>query len=76
MFKKTLLASGTFCVNWELVPGRGALEQQQQSLLESARHAAAGGRVHAIGVTDNPGGAPAMSAEFICAELQRSGVEP
>ncbi len=76
MFKDVLCDPHSFCVNWELVPGRGAREKQQEQLVEQARQAVSGGKVHAIGITDNPGGSPALASEYLCAELQSLGVEP
>ncbi len=66
----------TFSVTWELVPGRGAFEKAQQDVIDAATKAAASGRVHALTVTDNPGGNPAISAEMLGAEIRRLGIEP
>ena len=66
----------TFSVTWELVPGRGAFEKAQQDVIDAATKAAASGRVHALTITDNPGGSPAISAEMLGAEIRRLGIEP
>lgn len=71
-----LLSPGTFCVTWEQIPGRGAFELQQAEIIDHAERAARGGKIHAISVTDNPGGNPALSTEMLCAELKRLGMEP
>jgi methylenetetrahydrofolate reductase (NADPH) len=34
------------------------------------------GKVHAISVTDNPGGNPAISTEMLCTEIKKLGIEP
>ena len=65
-----------FPVTWELVPGRGAKEPQQQQALELAGRAAAGGRIAALTITDNPGGTPALSADFMSMEIVKKGIEP
>ncbi|NLE44554.1 MAG: methylenetetrahydrofolate reductase [Chloroflexi bacterium] len=75
-FHTSLLDPSTFTITWELVPGRGSFEQDQIQLLRSAEQAARGGRVHALTITDNPGGSPALSAEMLSTELNRLGIEP
>jgi methylenetetrahydrofolate reductase (NADPH) len=74
--KDALLNPNTFCVTWELIPGRGAFEVTQQEVIENAHKAAIKGKIHAISLTDNPGGAPAISPEMFAAEIKRAGVEP
>ena len=59
-YELSLYDANTFSVTWELVPGRGAFEKTQQDLIEAAQKAAASGRVHALTITDNPGGQPAL----------------
>lgn len=75
-YHRSLADPDTFSVSWELVPGRGSVESAQQAVIRSAEEAAAGGRVHALTLTDNPGGNPAISAEMLGAEISRLGVEP
>lgn len=76
LFKEAILSPETFCVTWEQIPGRGAFEAQQYETIENAEKAAKGGRVHAISVTDNPGGNPAISTEMLCTEIRSLGIEP
>jgi methylenetetrahydrofolate reductase (NADPH) len=71
-----LMDKDTFTVTWELVPGRGAFEKAQESVLVLAEMAAKGGKVHAVSITDNPGGSAALSAEMLGAEIMRLGIEP
>jgi methylenetetrahydrofolate reductase (NADPH) len=68
--------ANTFSVTWELAPGRGAFEKAQQDMIDAATQAAASGRIHALTITDNPGGNPAISAEMLGAEIRRLGIEP
>ncbi len=75
-FERSLNDKKTFSVTWELVPGRGAFEKSQIDILSTAERAAKTGRVHALTITDNPGGAPALSAEMLGAEIIRMGCEP
>jgi len=76
LLKEAILDPNTFCVTWEQVPGRGAFEMQQERLIEDARRAAGKGKVHAVSVTDNPGGNPAISTEILCTEIKKLGIEP
>ncbi len=75
-FNKALLDPQMFAVSWELVPGRGAKEAAQERTLALAQRAAAGGKIHAVSLTDNPGGTPAMSADFMGTEIKKMGIEP
>lgn len=75
-FKQSLLDKSTFSVTWELVPGRGAREKAQDVVFASAELAARGGKVHALTITDNPGGNPAISADYLGMEIRKMGIEP
>jgi methylenetetrahydrofolate reductase (NADPH) len=75
-FKEALLNPYVFPVTWELVPGRGAREAAQEKALALAIQAAEGGKISALTVTDNPGGSPAMSADFMGSEILNLGIEP
>src|SRR5690242_18296302 len=76
LYERSLRDPKKFSLTWELVPGRGACEKSQESILDTARLAAQGGRVHAMTITDNPGGNIALSAEMLGAEIARLGIEP
>jgi len=75
-FQKSLLDESTFGVTWELVPGRGSFEKAQEVVIASAEQAAKGGKIDALTITENPGGNPAISAEMLCAEIYKLGIEP
>jgi len=75
-FKEALLNPSAFPVTWELVPGRGAKEAAQEKAITLAGQAASGGIIHALTLTDNPGGTPAMSADFMGSEIVHLGIEP
>lgn len=75
-FQASLLDKNTFSVTWELVPGRGAFEKAQEEVVASATAAVKGGKVHALTITDNPGGNPAISAEMLGVEILKMGIEP
>jgi methylenetetrahydrofolate reductase (NADPH) len=76
MFQENVLNPSTFCVTWEQIPGRGAVERQQEDIIINAEKARQSGKIHAIGITDNPGGNPALAVDLLCAELKRTGMEP
>src|SRR5690606_8504436 len=42
----------------------------------AAEQAAKGGKVHALTITDNPGGNPAMLADYLGMEVFQKGIEP
>ncbi|HQP24508.1 MAG TPA: methylenetetrahydrofolate reductase, partial [Smithellaceae bacterium] len=75
-FKEALLNPSVFPVTWELVPGRGAREAAQDKALDLARQAVSNSHIYALTLTDNPGGTPAMSADFMGSEIVRLGIEP
>ena len=74
-YQESLLDKDIFSVSWELVPGRGAVEPYQEALIASAEEAAKDERIHAVTITDNPGGNPAISAEMLGVEVSRAGVD-
>ncbi|MBN2225467.1 MAG: methylenetetrahydrofolate reductase C-terminal domain-containing protein [Deltaproteobacteria bacterium] len=76
MFRKALRDKETFCVNWELVPGRGFSERQQDEVIRNAEKAARSKKIHGIGITDNPGGTPALAVEFAAVEIMKMGIDP
>lgn len=75
-FKEAVLDPKTFAVVWELVPGRGAREKAQVDAVGSAEKAAQGNKVHAVTITDNPGGNPAILADYLGMEIKNLGIEP
>ena len=72
---KEALNNKEFVVTVELVPGRGAREEAQEKALAEAERIYSSGRVHAISVTDNPGGNPALLADAVAEELHTGGIE-
>lgn len=75
-FRESLRDPNSFTLSWELVPGRGAFEKEQEAIFLAAQAAARGGRLHALTITDNPGGNPAMSPAYLGIELKKMGIEP
>lgn len=75
-FKSSLLDKNTLSITWELVPGRGAREKAQEDAIAAAAQAAKGGKVHALTITDLPGGNPAITADYLGQEVLKQGIEP
>ncbi|MDR3052771.1 MAG: methylenetetrahydrofolate reductase, partial [Coriobacteriales bacterium] len=73
---KDALESGEFVVTCEVIPGRGAWEKSQIAEFAEAERLFATGRVHAISVTDNPGGNPALLADTFAADFLAKGITP
>ncbi len=65
-----------FTVTWELVPGRGAKEDNIEAIFRRAEEASRTDKVDGITLTDNPGGNPAISAEYIGMKLNEIGIDP
>ena len=57
-FKEALLERMEFIYTLELVPGRGSRGKTQDDILRIAERAAQSKLVHAVCITDNPGGHP------------------
>ncbi|MDR2197222.1 MAG: methylenetetrahydrofolate reductase C-terminal domain-containing protein [Coriobacteriales bacterium] len=57
------LQSGEFVVTCEIIPGRGANESAQRREFEEAQAIWETGRTHAVSITDNPSGNPALLAD-------------
>jgi methylenetetrahydrofolate reductase (NADPH) len=74
--KRSILDPRRFCLVWEQIPGPGAFEIRQETVLENARKAARSERICAISITDNPGGNPAIATDILCAEILKAGIEP
>ncbi|NTU89528.1 MAG: methylenetetrahydrofolate reductase [Actinobacteria bacterium] len=70
------LKRGEFVVTCELIPGRGANEAMQAHELEEGKKMWATGRVHALSITDNPGGNPALLPEALAQDLVAEGITP
>jgi methylenetetrahydrofolate reductase (NADPH) len=75
-FKEALLEKGEFIYTLELVPGRGSRGKTQDDILRIAEKAAKSKLVHAVSITDNPGGHPALSPDVIGLEISRLGIDP
>ena len=75
-FKQALSQRKEFIYTLELVPGRGSRGKTQDDILKTAEKAAKSRLVHALSITDNPGGHPALSPNVIGLEISRLGIDP
>jgi len=75
-FRDAMIQRDKFVYTVELVPGRGSRGKAHDQVLEIAQKAAAGGLIHALSVTDNPGGHPALAPEVIGFEVRQLGIDP
>jgi methylenetetrahydrofolate reductase (NADPH) len=75
-FQEVLLNPDILSVTWELIPGRGALEDSQENVIRMAEQAAKGNMVSSVTITDNPGGKPALSVFSMSSEVSKLGIEP
>ncbi len=64
-----------FVITWEMVPGRGAVEDHQEKEIGEAKRVYDSGPVHAVSITDNPGGNPAILSDSVGEELKNAGVD-
>jgi methylenetetrahydrofolate reductase (NADPH) len=70
-----LIQENRFIITWELVPGRGAWEDSNEKVLQQAQQAAKGKKIHAVSLTDNPGGSTAILPGVLGKEIAGLGME-
>jgi methylenetetrahydrofolate reductase (NADPH) len=75
-FRDALLEKKEFIFTLELVPGRGSRGKTQDEIMRIAEKAAKSRLVHALSITDNPGGHPAFSPDVIGLEISRLAIDP
>ena len=75
MFRDMLNAGDEFVVTCELVPGRGFKGRSVDQVLQFAEESKKIGAIHALSLTDNAGGNPALSADVLGVAIQEMGVE-
>lgn len=74
-FRNSLLSGEDFVVTCELIPGRGYKSKGIDSILTFAEEAKEHPRIHALSLTDNAGGNPALSADVLGQEINGMGVD-
>ncbi len=68
------LTRGEFVVTCEMIPGRGAFEVNQEQEYQNMLDMYQTGRVHAISITDCPGGNAAISAPAVARRFKEDGI--
>ncbi len=74
-FREALEARDKFVITCELIPGRGFKGKSVDQVISFAKEAKAIDSIHALSLTDNAGGNPALSADILAAEIQAIGVD-
>jgi methylenetetrahydrofolate reductase (NADPH) len=73
-FRTLLSESARFVVTCEHIPGRVSNHKKLDDIIKTAESYHASGLVHAVSLTDNPGGTPAISPDVIAREIERIGL--
>src|SRR3989339_1551126 len=73
-FKHLLQDTNEFVITCEHIPGRVSRDKKLDEILEFAAKCKESGIVHAISLTDNPGGTPAVSPDFLAMEIEKTGI--
>ena len=75
-FKEKVLSKKEFVVTCEFVPGRGYKGESVEGVIEFGKKVASSDLpIHAVSITDNPGGNPAVSPDVLAKELHAMGLE-
>ncbi len=74
-FREVLEAGKEFVITCEHVPGRGYKGKSLDQVISFAEETKNIDSIHALSLTDNAGGNPALSADVLASEIQAMGVE-
>ncbi len=74
-FQRSLADPDEFTLTLELVPSRGGQSRGHSRALSFAKEASADGRLHAVSITENAGGHPALSPEVMGSEISQLGLD-
>ncbi len=76
-FKEKVLEGRGFIVTCEFVPGRGYKGRSIEEVIEFGKKVVSSDLpIHAVSITDNPGGNPAITPDVLGMELHAMGLEP
>ncbi|MCD6308294.1 MAG: methylenetetrahydrofolate reductase C-terminal domain-containing protein [Candidatus Latescibacteria bacterium] len=73
-FRSLIDATDTFVITCEHTLGRISRGKKLDETVEFAAKGRETGLVHAVSLTDNPGGAPAISPDIVAMEIERTGM--
>jgi len=65
----------TFVITVEIIPTRGAIKKDVGEIIEFAHQCIDDGRVHALSLTDNPGGNPRLSPDILGLDIKYRGLD-
>ncbi|MQY76086.1 MAG: hypothetical protein GH155_00460 [Spirochaeta sp.] len=74
-FRDAILDSDEFVITFELVPGRGFTGRGIENIHKSAEEIKNFDAIHAISLTENAGGNPALLADVLGQEIVAAGVD-
>jgi len=74
-FAEALFEKKEFAVTCELIPGRGHIGKSMENISQFVESVKGFPGVHALSLTDNAGGNPALSADVLGAEIVAQGVD-
>lgn len=75
-FREKIKEGKEFVITCEFVPGRGSKGPVIDEIIKFGEKVISSGvPIHALSITDNPGGNPAVSPDFIAEELKNIGME-
>jgi len=72
--KYLLTESDKFVITCEHIPGRVSRDKKLDEILAFAEKCRETGLVHALSLTDNPGGTPAISPDMLALEIEKIGI--
>ncbi|MHB9030076.1 MAG: methylenetetrahydrofolate reductase, partial [Candidatus Latescibacterota bacterium] len=72
--KNLLTATDTFVVTCEHIPGRVSRDKKIDEIIAFAAKCRETGLVHALSLTDNPGGTPAIAPDVLAREIEQTGL--
>ena len=72
--KYLLTESDKFVITCEHIPGRVSRDKKLDEILSFAEKCRETGLVHALSLTDNPGGTPAISPDVLALEIEKIGI--
>ncbi len=73
-FRHMIEETDDFVITCEHIPGRMSRGKNLDEIVEFAARGRETGLVHAISLTDNPGGTPAVSPDIMAVEIERTGM--
>ena len=73
-FKHLIRETDEFVVTCEHVPGRVSQDKKLDEIISFAEKCKETGLVHAISLTDNPSGTPAISPDILAFEIEKVGI--